>query len=299
MFPSVIKWVLCLECIICNIKAKQCFALWQLTNWVPHKSIRIFILTTTLVSYLKATLEENATSAKLDYVRRGRKVIQMWEKSSKGVPSWPGLRGLVYFPCSTNSCWRQCSLGLHRALGILWTAGQPASWQAKIAQDNLRISSSTALWMDCLSTCPYKQRLMMSEETKTSKTEKKKKSAFSVTNTLCFPPFSTFATWISAMEVVWGQGLTVKISENQCCLSGQASFSPSIRLTTSAQGCRSARHLLLVSHIPSLSCLTKLRLFKKPPTLHGIFGWQDGAGATARAREWSLWRPVDKHTGIW
>lgn len=97
------------------------------------------------------------------------------EKSSKGVPSWPGFRRLVYLLCSAHSCQRKCSLGLRRALGSLRMAGEAASWQAKITQDNLQISSSTALWMDCLSTCVYKQRLMMTEETKTSKTKKKNK----------------------------------------------------------------------------------------------------------------------------
>lgn len=97
------------------------------------------------------------------------------ENPPKRVPSWPGTGCLVYFLYLTRSWWKQCSHGLHRVLGRLWMAGRVASQQAKMAQHGFQVFSSTALGMDCLSTCLCKQRLMMSEETKTSKIKTKKK----------------------------------------------------------------------------------------------------------------------------
>lgn len=104
-----------------------------------------------------------------------RKSYPNYENPPKRVPSLPGIGCLVYFLYLTRSWWKQCSLGLRWALGRLWMAGQ-TSQQAKMAQCGLQVSSSTALGMDCLSTCLCKQRLMMAEETKTSKTQKTKKT---------------------------------------------------------------------------------------------------------------------------
>lgn len=115
-----------------------------------------------------------------------------------------------------------------------------------------------------LSTCLCKQRLMMTEEIKTSKPSpppaKKNPSAFSITHSWYFPPCTSFHNLDFSDE----SGVGTKMSENQCCILGLISSSPgqSAQLPL-CRAASSAWCLRCVLRIPSLSCLTKLWLLKK------------------------------------